>query len=373
MSDENGVIQPLPMSNDALARYRNPDRDPRGPWKSDPATAQAGHGTKAQFYVLTAPNGKRHELPSGRCWAYTEDVMQEAIRDNRIWFGQDGNGVPRIKTYLHTKDRGLTPESIWFARDVSTNESAKNDLKAMFDGVAVFETPKPVALVQRMLDLSAPDGIVLDFFAGSGVTAEAVLALNEKDGGTRRFILIQLPEPTINRDYPNITDITKERVRRAIRRLAANDDKQMHISGNGKSDRGFRVFKLAESNFRPWVAGQAADTPALEKQLGLHVEHLRPNRTTLDTLYEILLKDGFPMTTTVEPLTLEGKTVFSVAGGALLVCLEQELTMELVRAIAGRKPERVVCLDAGFAGRDEIKANAVQIFRSKDVKKFKTV
>jgi adenine-specific DNA-methyltransferase len=133
------VIRMLPMSDEALARYKTPDDDPRGPWKSDPATAQAGHGTKDQFYVLLAPNGTRHELPSGRCWVYTETVMNQAIREGRIWFGKDGSGVPRIKTYLNKKDRGLTPESIWFAKDVSTNESAKNDLKDIFDGEAVFD------------------------------------------------------------------------------------------------------------------------------------------------------------------------------------------------------------------------------------------
>lgn len=115
----------LPMNEKALSNYGNPDNDPRGLWKSDPAHAQAGHGTKSQFYTLVAPNGKKHDLPSGRCWLYTKPVMDAAIKDNRIWFGKDGNGVPRIKTYLNAKDRGLTPETLLFAKDVSTNEKAK--------------------------------------------------------------------------------------------------------------------------------------------------------------------------------------------------------------------------------------------------------
>ena len=142
----------LPMTEEALSRYKNIDNDPRGPWKSDPATAQAGHGTKDQFYILISPNGKRHDLPSGRCWVYTEEVMNNAIKEGKIWFGKDGNGVPRIKTYLNEKERGLTPESIFFANAASTNESAKNNLKELFDGEAVFDTPKPIELINRILN-----------------------------------------------------------------------------------------------------------------------------------------------------------------------------------------------------------------------------
>lgn len=130
-SVKENSISILPMSQEALDRYKNPDNDPRGLWKSDPATAQAGHGTKNQFYVLKAPNGKEHTLQSGRCWLYTESVMYEAIKDNRIWFGKDGNGVPRIKTFLDAKERGLNPETIWFASDASTNESAKKHVKEL--------------------------------------------------------------------------------------------------------------------------------------------------------------------------------------------------------------------------------------------------
>ena len=147
VEEQKRSLSLLPMNDKALSNYGNPDNDPRGLWKSDPAHAQGGHGTKSQFYTLTAPNGKKHELPSGRCWLYTEDVMNEAIKDNRIWFGKDGNGVPRIKTYLNAKERGLTPETLLFAKDASTNEKAKNDLKDLFDGIAVFETPKPVELI----------------------------------------------------------------------------------------------------------------------------------------------------------------------------------------------------------------------------------
>ena len=202
-------LKQLPMSGEALERYSNPDNDPRGPWKSDPATAQAGHATQAQFYTLVAPNGKRHELPAGRCWLYTEQVMMEAIADGRIWFGESGNNTPRKKTYLYEKDRGLTPETIWFAVEVSTNEKAKNELKQIFSETTPFSTPKPHEIVERIIQIASDsDSIVLDSFAGSGSTAHAVLNMNKADGGKRKFILIEML------DYAD--SITAERIKRVI-------------------------------------------------------------------------------------------------------------------------------------------------------------
>lgn len=203
------VIKQLPMSGEALERYSNPDNDPRGPWKSDPATAQAGHATQAQFYTLKAPNGKEHYLPAGRCWLYTESVMKKAIEDGYIWFGANGNNTPRKKTYLYEKERGLTPETIWFANDVSTNEMAKNELKQIFPEVIPFTTPKPHELIEQIIKIATePDTVILDSFAGSGTTAHAVLNMNKADGGQRRFILIEMM------DYAD--SITAERVKRVI-------------------------------------------------------------------------------------------------------------------------------------------------------------
>jgi adenine-specific DNA-methyltransferase len=299
--------------------------------------------------------------------------MDVAIRDGRIWFGQDGNGVPRIKTYLNDSERGLTPESIWFAADAATNEKAKSDLKELFDGEAVFDTPKPVELVQLAARLCATEGIVLDFFAGSGVTAHAALALNQETASKLTFILVQLPEPTDRTDYPTIADITKERVRRVIKKLNESEAAQLPLGGNKKQDRGFRVYKLAESNLKTWNANVPHDAEVVAKQLDLHVEHLREGRSTEDLLWEILLKSGFPLTTPIETLTLAGKPVHSAAGGAMLLCLDRELTLEVIRAIAERKPSRVVLLDEGFAGNDQLKTNAVQIFKTKGVVSFRTV
>lgn len=234
LSVEKKSLKQLPMSGEALERYSNPDNDPRGPWKSDPATAQAGHATQAQFYTLVAPNGKKHELPAGRCWLYTESVMMEAITDGRIWLGENGNNTPRKKTYLYEKDRGLTPETIWFASEVSTNEAAKNELKQIFSETSPFTTPKPHEVIERILQIASdPNSIILDSFAGSGTTAHAVLNMNKADGGHRKFILIEMM------DYAD--SITAERVKRVINGYGEG---KKAVEGTGGD---FSFYELGES------------------------------------------------------------------------------------------------------------------------------
>lgn len=382
-NQKESAINILPMSPSALERYKNPDKDHRGDWKSDPATAQAGHGTKSQFYVLKAPNGKEHNLQSGRCWLYTEPVMMEAIKDNRIWFGKDGNGVPRIKTFLDAKERGLNPESIFFATNASTNENAKKHIKDLFEGIAVFETPKPVELIQIVLNIGAKDGIVLDFFAGSSATAEAVL----RNRTNNQFIMIQLPEKcdveseAFKAGFKTIAEISKERIRRVITKiekenidaeskkgLFANQENQTNHSSNG-----FKVFKLQPSNFKIWDANISKDPEVIQKSLFEHIAHINPESTQEAILYELLLKSGFELTTHFEKLSIEGKTVFSIAKGELLICLEHDLTNDLIKSMAELQPTRVICLDEGFHNNDQLKTNAVQIMKSKGVVNFRTV
>lgn len=223
------------------------------------------------------------------------------------------------------------------------------------------------------LATSKDDDIVLDFFAGSGTTAHAVLDLNKQDGGNRKFILVQLPEPTDRKDFLTIADITKERVRRVIKKLNDEDAGKLALETGGKPDRGFKVFKLRSSNFKTWNSDVPKEPGEVEKQLEMHVRHIVDGRTQEDLLYEILLKSGFPLTTPIETLPLAGQTVFSIAEGAMLICLEKKLTPEVIKSMAARKPERVVCLDEGFAGNDQLKTNAVQTMKTKGVIAFKTV
>ncbi len=370
----------LPMNEKALSSYGNPDNDPRGPWKSDPAHAQSGHGTKAQFYTLIAPNGKRHELPSGRCWLYTEEVMNKAIQDNKIWFGKDGNGVPRIKTYLNAKERGLIPESILFAKEVSTNEKAKNELKKLFDGISVFDTPKPVELILHFLRLATnKEDLVLDFFSGSAVTAHAAMKLNAEDGGNRKFIMVQLPEicgeesVAYKEGYKNICEIGKERIRRAGEQIKAEWEKE-HPSDTLFSeeekfttDIGFKVFKLDSTNIRPWDSESEMSSDDLFSLSDV----FKQDRSKEDILYEIMLKYGiFDMP--AEEVEINGKTMYRVGKRYMIVCLENEITPEDVKAIAELSPRSVVFKESGFEN-DNDKINAEYNLEKADVEDVKCI
>ena len=328
--DSLRAIGLLPMNEEAIERYKNPDNDARGDWTSVPAIAQAGHGTKSQFYTLKTPTGRHVDPPSGSCWRYTEAKMKEAIADNRIWFGSDGNGVPRIKKFLDEGQQGLTTESIWWAKDVGTNDSAKRELTKLFDEIAVFDTPKPHQLIVRMLQLTSDEeSIILDFFSGSAPTAQAVIEQNNTDSGNRRFILVQLPEACDENSeafkvgYKTIAEIGKERVRRAARKIK-DENPLFH------GDLGFRVFKLDSSNINTWEP----DRNDIETTLFNSIEHLKADRSEADILYELLLKLGLDLCVPIEKRTFAGKEVYSVGGGVLLVCLATHITRDEVEPLA---------------------------------------
>ncbi len=366
-SNPKNVIKQLPMSEKALANYKNPDDDPNGLWKSDPATAQAGHGTKSQFYVLKAPNGRLHHLESGRCWLYTQDVMDREIELKRIWFGKDGNGVPRVKTYLDAKERGLTPESIIFAEDAATNEIAKNQLKDLFDGKAFFDTPKPVDLIKILLKISSQEGVILDFFAGSGTTAQAVMELNAEDGGHRQCISVQMPEvldetsEAYKAGYRTIADITRARIDKVIAKLKAEHPDKT-------ADLACAHFTLAPSNFKVW-RGDVGSADALREQLALFQSAEKagqPQATDAQTamLTELLLKHGLGalgVHAVSAPKQVAGVTVHRVLlpdDKHLWLCFEpytDALKDELVKA----RPAQVVLLNSCFVGdkADEQLAN----------------
>lgn len=364
----------LPMNDKALSNYGNPDNDFRGLWKSDPAHAQGGHGTKSQFYTLIAPNGKSHELPSGRCWLYTEPVMKKAIEENRIWFGKDGNGVPRIKTYLNAKERGLNPESILFAKNVSTNEKAKNDLKLLFDGVAVFETPKPMELIKLLVQLSTnKEDYVMDFFSGSSASAQAVMEHNTEDGGRRKFIMVQIPELTDENSeaykagYTNLCEIGKERIRRAGKKikgeLAVKQQDEgifAHQEQTQTLDIGFRVLKLDSSNMQDVYY---APSEYNQEELSLKIDNVKSDRTPEDLLFQVMLELGATLDSKIEQSTIGGKTIFNVADGYLVACFDTDINDAVVTAIAKMTPQYAVFRDSSMAD-DSTATNFEQIFKT---------
>ena len=377
----------LPMNDKALSNYGNPDNDPRGLWKSDPAHAQAGHGTKSQFYTLTAPNGKKHELPSGRCWLYTEEVMNQAIKDNRIWFGKDGNGVPRIKTYLNAKERGLTPESILFAKDVSTNEKAKNDLKRLFDGLAIFETPKPTELIKFFCEIgTSKNDLIVDFFSGVATTAHAVMQINAEDKGNRRFIMVQIPEEypkdseAYKAGYKNICEAGKERIRRAGAKIKEElavknknknkqqegglfDDKAKQEAEESTTlDTGFRVFRIDSGNMKDDL--EQAPAAVEQTKLDFYLDNVKDDRTELDLLFGCMLNWGVQLSLPMTCETVDGCNIYTVNDGDLVACLtkDQPVTENIVKAIAEKSPLRVLFRDGSFAS-DASKINIFEQFK----------
>lgn len=316
------------------------------------------------------------------CWTWDK---KKSIKDSDYLVAKLIKDQWKIyrKSYASGSDKML--KTIFLDKEFYTERGQKSFNQLFKTKQKIFQSPKSHDLISQLISTCVTkDDVILDFFAGSGSTAHAILELNKEDGGNRKFVLVQLPEPTRTKKddtswieteawkagFSTIAEITKERVRRVIKKM--NDDEADELPMNGKQDRGFRVFKLAESNFKAWDASAPKDGKALERQLEMHIEHIRDGRKNEDILYEILLKSGFPLTTPVETIELVGKSIYSVASGGMLICLEKELTLEAVRAMAEMKPQRVVCLDLGFAGNDQLKTNAVQIFKNKDIV-FKTV
>ncbi|MEA3224748.1 MAG: site-specific DNA-methyltransferase, partial [Planctomycetota bacterium] len=217
----------LPITPAISARYKNPDCDPRGPWQSVSANVQAGHAVKSQFYEVIAPNGQRHLLPNGRCWAYNKTRMNREIKNNNIWFGKDGCGVPRIKKFLSGSAIGVTPETLWLGSDVGTTKMAKKHLLSLFPDNLVFDTPKPEQLIRRIFDIATNEGdIVLDAFLGSGTSAAVAHKMK------RQYVGIESGE--------HIVEYVVSRMRKVIRGEKCGISRDVHWEGGG----GFHFYRL---------------------------------------------------------------------------------------------------------------------------------
>ena len=313
------------------------------------------------------------------CWRWGTKLLKENINLNTL----KSNVVAKAKRNgdfnIYEKYRKTTykPKSIWDETGVITEqgtiELGKLGLSKYFD------FPKPTYLIKKILQIGTKeDSIVLDFFAGSCTTAHAIMDLNSQDGGSRKFICVQLPEfcsegsAACKEGLKTIAEIGKERIRRVIKNIEKETDETLF--NNKKIDLGFRVFKLDKSNFKIWDSEKLSlDKKSLEKQLELHIDHIDYKASQDDILYEILLKAGFELTTKIEKIKMAGKAVYSIEGGSMLICLEKELTKEVIKAMAEKQPSRVICLDLGFANNDQLKTNAVQIMKSKGVDDFRTV
>ena len=362
------VIGRLPRTEEANARYSNPDNDPRGVWMSSDISVKT-YNAECD-YPITAPSGRVIEPPAGRCWRLSKKAFLERLQDNRIWFGPDGNGVPRIKRFLtDLKHDGMAPTSIMFFKDVGHSQEGAQEVSKLLDG-GFFSGPKPQRLMQRLLTLAnlEEDSIVLDFFSGSASTAHAVMSKNVEDGSRRKFIMVQLPEKTDEKSeaykagYPNICEIGKERIRRAgkkiLAELAEKDNSTLH-SPHSTLDVGFRVLKLDDTNMK-----DVYYTPAEYEQslLSMLESNIKDDRTDLDLLFGCLLEWGLPLSLPYKSEKIDGCTVHNYNDGDLIACFDENIPASVIKAIAKMQPLRAVFRDSSFAG-SPAKINVEEIFK----------
>lgn len=320
---------PLPRTEEMVARYKNPDNDSRGPWLLGDLAARNYYGQGR--YSITTPSGKVISgPPAGSYWRISEEKFNEMNKDGRIWWGASGDNRPGIKRFISEVKDGVVPQTYWPWKDVGSTRHAKQELSQIMEadaGEDLFITPKPVRLIKRVLQIGAgKDALVLDFFGGSGTTLHATYALNADDDGSRRCILVQLPEPLTDvspRGYKTIADITRDRIKRAGQKV--RNEKPLL-----QKDLGFRAFKLDTSNIRAWNP----KTNDLKTSLFDHLEHLEAGRNSNDILYELLLKLGLDLCVPIKQREIAGKEVNSVGAGVMMACLVESIKTAEVEGLA---------------------------------------
>ncbi|ELK0174227.1 site-specific DNA-methyltransferase [Escherichia coli] len=335
-SDQSKILG-LPRSKQQESTYKNLDNDPRGVWASDNLLR-----TEVRDYAvfgITSPSGMEHYPPAGSSWRFNKDKIEELISDNRIWFGEDGNNKPRLKRFRSEVRDTIPPQTLWGFEHVGHTDEGTKQLAELFDSTrSPFPNPKPVRLLQRIVQIATKENdIIMDFFAGSGTTGQAVYELNETDKQDRKFILVQLPE-TLSKsnkedlsaiyfceelDKPlYLSELTKERLRRAGNKVKA-------INPDWNGDTGFRVFKLDTSNIRPWEA--TAET--LSEQIDAYVSPILEGRSEEDLLAELMLKRGIDLCVNVETRQFDGLTVSCVDGGKLFTCFTSQIPASCVEVL----------------------------------------
>lgn len=349
----------LPQTEEMIARYKNPDSDPRGPWTSSDLAARNRYD--AGLYQVECPSGRIIDgPPKGRYWGISEANFKKLDQENRIWWGEDGSNMPRLKRFLSEVQQGRTPQTLWTYKEVGHTQDAKKALLkyVQFEHTEnVLNSVKPVELLQRILQLaSKPDdsSIILDFFSGSGTTAHAVLKQNVEDGGNRRFIGVQIPEP-LPKPEPGLSSIFEM----GLNRVRNFSTEVRMLDGAVKCDLGFRVLKTDTSNMKEvYYTPDAVSQDLLFDQ----VDNIREDRTPEDLLFQVLLDWGVDLALPISQQVVDGKTVFFVDGNALVACFDIGIDEEFVKQLAGHKPLRVVFRDAGFAS-DSVKINVEQVFK----------
>ena len=357
---ENFKIGRLERTQEANARYSNPDNDPRGVWTSGDMLVKTYN--KSCDYPITTPSGKIVNPVPGRCWRFSEESFLEKVKDNRIWFGPEGNGVPRVKRFLsELKFEGMAPTSILFHKEVGHSQEGSKEVTALFGDKGVFDGPKPVRLLQRLLTLAnlKDDSIVLDFFSGSASTAHAVMKMNAEKQKHCSFIMVQLPEHISEKKkeqgYETVCEIGKERIRRAGKKI-----KEESPLTTQDLDTGFRVLKLDSTNMQDIYYSPKDISQA---DLFSQVDNVKPDRTGEDLLFQVMLELGATLDSKIETTTVAGKTIYNVAEGYPVACFDPDITDDVVKSIAQMQPAYAVLRDASMKD-DSTATNFEQIFKT---------
>lgn len=363
------AINKVQLNEKDASNYSNPDNDPRGPWASSDFTAQGFRPN--QMYEIETPGGAKYLPPEGKCWKNVESEFLKQCGDGRFWFGKDGKGVPRRKTFLFEKE-GKNIWTWWPNTEVGHTQEATQEVKKIFEGHTFFDYPKPLRLLSKIVQIGTKkDSIILDFFSGSATTAHAVMQLNAEDGGNRRFIMVQLPELTDKKSeaykagYKNICEIGKERIRRAGKKI--QEEQAAKKSDNGLFDKeseptrldvGFRVLKLDTSNMQ-----DVYYTPEDSSAATLFDDNVKPDRTPEDLLFQVMLECNLPLSAKIERKTIAGKEVFSVNDDYLIACFDEEVNETVITDVAKRKPLYFIMRDSSLSS-DQVADNFEQIFNA---------
>ena len=348
----------LPRSEKQNKDYKNPDNDPRGPWKVGNLTV--GPAVEKQIYEIIGPTGRKFMPPSGYCWRFSREKFEELRKDNRIWFGIDGNNSPVPKLFLSEVQNGVTPMTLWTFEEAGHGQEATRDFRDLM-GKSVFTNTKPLRYMNRFISIgSEKDSIILDFFSGSATTAHAVMQLNAEDGGNRKFILVQLPEETTEDSeaykagYKNICEIGKERIRRAGKKI-----KEESPLTTQDLDTGFRVFRIDSSNYEEV---EHAPKDWNQQELDLFLNNIKSDRTDLDLLFGCMLDWGVQLSLPMTTEEVDGKKIYTINEGDLVACFDEKVTDNVVRAMAEKQPLRVIFRDSCFE-RDADKINIYETFK----------
>ena len=351
----------LPRSEESESKYKNPDNDPRGPWRLGPIFA-SGERHEGLMYTITTPAGKKVSPPKGSHWRIIEKDFWTLVEEGRILFGMDGDGAPATKLFLNDVQSGMVPRSIWLHNEVGHSQEAKREVQALFPDNVPFDTPKPTKLLKQIITIGAGnDATVLDFFSGSSSTADAVMQLNSENGTARKYIMVQIPEKVENNGYfsddskdNTICEIGKERIRRAGEII-----KEANPLTTSTLDVGFRVLKLDDTNMKDVY--YAADE-ITQHHLDDMLSNIKADRTDLDLLFACLLDWGLPLSMPYKSEQVDGCSIHTYNDGDLIACFDENVPENVVKTIAKQQPIRALFRDSSFAN-SPAKINVTEIFK----------